>query len=89
MSDQEASERGPVVIHIDRREYRAPSDDMTGAKIRQLVNPPIGPDRDLWLEVPGGTDEKIGNDQVVELRPGMQLFTAPATITPGLDAIAN
>jgi len=37
----------------------------------------------LWLEVPGGDDEKIADDQVVELQPGMHFFTAPATITPG------
>lgn len=88
MSDVESTEKGKMVIHIDRKEYKAPSDDMTGAQIRALVDPPIGPDRDLWLEVPGGDDEKIADDQVVELRSGMHFFTAPATITPGLDARA-
>ena len=88
MSDGEGNENDEIVIFIDRKEYTAPSEEMTGAEIRALPNPPIGPDRDLWLEVPGGDDEKIGDDQVVELRSGMHFFTAPATITPGLDARA-
>jgi hypothetical protein len=57
---------------------------MTGAQLRHLPTPPIGPERDLFEVVPGGTDEKIGNDQVVEIRNGLRFFTAPAHINPGL-----
>jgi hypothetical protein len=86
VTDGEPGERNRIVIFIDRKEYVAPSEEMTGTQIRGLVTPPIGQDRDLWLEVPGREDEKIRDDQLVKLRNEMHFFTAPATITPGLDA---
>jgi hypothetical protein len=86
MSDEVGHEPEHPKIFIDRKEFRAHSDEMTGEQIRHLPNPPIGPDRDLWLDVPGGHDKLIGNNEVVELRNGMHFFTAPATINPGLHA---
>ena len=56
---------------------------MTGAEIRLVPPNPIGPDRDLFEVVPGGTDKKIGNDDVVQIRNGTRFFTAPAQINPG------
>lgn len=86
MTDEEDHGHEGVVIFIDRVQYRVQGDDLSGEQIRHLVQPPIGPDRDLWLEVPGGSDEKIEDSQIVELRNGMHFFTAPATINPGKDA---
>jgi len=43
MSDVESTEKGTTVIHIDRKEYKAPSDDLTGAQIRALVARRSGP----------------------------------------------
>ncbi len=86
MTDDESHEHGSTLIHIDHDEFRVPTDDMTGAQLRQVPYPPIGADRDLWLEVPGGQDQKIEDDQLVELKDGMHFFTAPATINPGRDA---
>jgi hypothetical protein len=74
------------IISIDRKPYRAPDDEMTGEQIRHLPAPPIGEDRDLWLDVPGGHDELIGDDQSVQLREGMHFFTSPVTINPGTHA---
>lgn len=89
MTTEETNEHDHVVIFIDGEQYRPTNDDLTGSQIRQLVNPAIGPDRDLWLDVPGASDEKIENDQVVELKNGMHFFTAPAQINPGLDAVTR
>ena len=55
----------------------------TGAQLRALPNPPIGPDRDLFEVVPGGSDEKIADTQEVKMRDGLRFFTAPAQINPG------
>jgi hypothetical protein len=33
--------------------------------------------------VPGGTDRKIGDTEVVDIRDGKRFFTAPAQINPG------
>jgi hypothetical protein len=58
---------------------------MTGLELRHLVHPPIGSDRDLYLEVPGpGQDKLIGDDQPVDLRPGMHFYSAPKTVNPGV-----
>ena len=56
---------------------------MTGLQLRHVPPAPIGSDRDLFEVVPGGSDRKIGDDQVVEIRDGLRFFTAPAQINPG------
>jgi Multiubiquitin len=70
-------------IQIDRQHYRVEVPTLTGAEIRQLPQPPIGPDRDLFEVVPGGPDRKIGVVDVVEMRDGLRFFTAPGQINPG------
>jgi hypothetical protein len=40
----------------------------------------------LFEVVPGGSDIKILDDQVVEIRDGLRFFTAPAQINPGSGA---
>ncbi len=70
-------------IQIDRVHYKVTMERMTGLQLRHVPNPPIGPDRDLFEVVPGGSDRKIGDEQVVEIRNGLRFFTAPAQINPG------
>ncbi len=72
-------------IQIDRKHFTVTEKQMTGAQLRALPSPPIGPDRDLFEAVPGGTDRKIGDAEVVEMRNGLRLFSAPAQINPGLE----
>lgn len=74
----------PISIHIDKKEYKAPKAEMTGAELRNLRQPPAGNDLDLFLEVPGPSDDlQIADDQVVQLKEGMQFHTGPRTVTPG------
>lgn len=56
---------------------------MTGRQIRELRNPPIEDDRDLFEIVPGGSDKKIEDGQAVVIREWMRFFSAPTTINPG------
>lgn len=70
-------------IQIDRVHYTVTQASMTGLQLRQVPPTPIGPDRDLFEVVPGGTDRKIGDADVVEIRDGKRFFTAPAQINPG------
>ena len=53
------SEKDRFQIQIDRVHYTVEQDNLTGAQLRGLVAPPIGPERDLFEVVPGGTDRKI------------------------------
>lgn len=72
------------VIHIDRVQFKVSNASLTGAQIRLLPNPPIGPDRDLYLEQTGhDPDVLVGDDAVVEMKNGLHMFTAPREITPG------
>jgi hypothetical protein len=73
----------PFDIKIDRTEFKVKEPVLTGEQLRHLPNPPIGPDRDLFEVVPGGSDEKIADDQEVKMRDGLRFFTAPAQINPG------
>jgi len=72
-------------IQIDRKMYKVNLKHMTGLQLRALSLPPIGPDRDLFEVVPGGTDRKIDNEEVVEIRNGLRFFSAPAQINPGAE----
>jgi hypothetical protein len=81
MSDEHKHEE--FEIQIDRQHFRVTQRQMTGQQLRNLPTPPIGPDRDLFEVVPGGSDRKIGSDDIVEIRNGLRFFTAPAQINPG------
>ena len=70
-------------IKIDRTTYKVSDRVLTGAQLRRLPEPDIGPDRDLFEVVPGGSDLKIEADATVEMRNGLRFFTAPAQINPG------
>jgi len=70
-------------IRIDRTDYVVHQEEMTGLELRHVPKPPIGPDRDLFEVVLGGSDRKIGNDEIVKIRDGLRFFTAPAQINPG------
>jgi Multiubiquitin len=73
-----------LAIKIDRENFKVEGPTITGAQLRQLPNPSVGSDRDLFLTVPGpNPDRPIGDGEVVELKNGMHFFTAPANITPG------
>lgn len=71
-------------IQIDRVQYTVTQERMTGLDLRRVPPTPIGHDRDLFEVVPGGTDRKIGDADVVEIRDGKRFFTAPAQINPGM-----
>jgi hypothetical protein len=72
-----------VPIFIDGTKYQAHAHELTGAQIRALAQPPIGEDRDLWLDIVDELDELITDDQVVELVDKMRFFTVPRVINPG------
>ena len=77
-----------LTIRIDRKEYRVPPEllhrgELTGEQIRRLADPNIGPDRDLFEVVPGGSDRKIEYEDRVLIRNHMRFFSAPAVINPG------
>jgi hypothetical protein len=72
-------------IKIDRTEYTVHEREMTGAQLRHVPDPPIGPDRDLFEVIPGGSDRKIEEAMVVEIRDGLRFFTVPAHINPGAE----
>jgi hypothetical protein len=70
-------------IKIDRAEYEVHEKVLTGSALRKLPNPGIGPERDLFEVVPGGSDKKVENETEVIMRNGLRFFTAPAQINPG------
>ena len=70
-------------IRIDRDHFTVVKDVLNGSELRSLPTPPIGPERDLFEVVPGGSDKKIEANTDVEMRNGLRFFTAPAQINPG------
>lgn len=75
---------GPKIkVHIDRELFDAPGPETTGAGLRALPTPPIGPERDLYEIRPGQNDNLVEDGDTVRLRPGQRFFTAPGRINPG------
>ena len=77
-----------LTIRIDRKDYPVPfgllqDGTLTGLQLRRFPRPEIGPERDLFEVVPGGSDRKIENDERVRIQDGMRFFSAPAVINPG------
>lgn len=72
----------PFPIHIDRTMFKVDAEETTGAQLRALPNPPIGPERDLYQVVPGGEDIPVPDGKAVTLKPGMHFVTAPH-VNPG------
>lgn len=82
---------GGFHIRLDRADLEVSPDlltdgKLTGRQIRELADPPIGTDRDIFEIVPGGPDRKIEDDDKVKIRNGMRFFSAPAVINPGCAA---
>lgn len=73
-----------VDIYLDGRLYRIAAGPTTGARIRSLPTPPIGQDRDLYLEEPGLAADVLLQDQAaLEVRDSMHFFSAPRMIMAG------
>lgn len=78
-----------ISIHIDTHQVFAPKVVMTGLELRALVSPVIGPERDLYLEVPGKDDDRlIGNTEAVTLKAGMHFYSVLQKVNPGAHAAA-
>ena len=72
-----------LTIVIDSKKYRAPARVMTGAQLRRLANPDIGPDFDLWQEIPGDEDNLVGDHERIRLSNGMGFYSSSCEINPG------
>lgn len=83
MTNPAGGKPAKTVIHIDKKKYDAPKERMTGAELRELPEPDIGADRDLWQVRPGDEDNLIDGTEAIDLKDGMHFFTAPSTINPG------
>ena len=73
--------RTPIII--DGLPVNATNESVTGAIIRGLVTPPIPADRDLFRDVDGAPDERIGDDEVVTLAKAAEFYSVPSLIAPG------
>ena len=72
-----------LTIVIDKKKYRAPTRVMTGAQLRRLAEPDIGPDFDLWQEIPGDEDNLVSDHERIKLADGMGFYSSSREINPG------
>ena len=75
-------------IRLDRQDIKVSPDLLhngtaMGRQIREWAAPPIGPARDLFEIVPGGSDRKIEDGETVVIRDHLRFFSAPRNINPG------
>jgi hypothetical protein len=74
----------PIRIHIDRSPYEVNEREITGTQLREIPNPPIAEDFDLWEEERGDVEDKLVEPSaVVRLREDQHFYSAPKTINPG------
>jgi len=81
--DPALSRQGGISVIIDGVTCFAPGRQLTGAELRNLPEPPVATDRDLWQEVDGDLDQIIQPDDKVDLHAQMRFFTVPRVINPG------
>ena len=86
MKDQQDNMSNPhpvkLSIHIDKKQYFATKNPMTGAELKKLGG--VAQDMDLWKEVHGqGDDIKIEDSTSVTLHEGDHFYSAPRTLNPG------
>lgn len=72
-----------IPIYIDGTKYQAHANELTGTEVRALAQPPVGEDRDLWLDVVDELDKLVGDDEVIKMVDKMRFFTVPRVINPG------
>ena len=73
------SEQKLVEIKVNRTYCEVGLGAMTGAEIRQLANPPIKAEHELW-HVRYGEDVKIGDADVVGVAHGARFYSTPRYI---------
>lgn len=81
--DHDRDDKRHFNIQIDREHFKVTEPELTGAQLRELPDPDIPPDRDLYEVRPGEDDLLIGDTDVVRMRNGLRFFTAPGQINPG------
>ena len=59
-----------ITIYVDHQPFYVDNPKVSGADIRNLTQPPIGPEKDIF-HVLSGTDEKVkmGNGDVIAINP--------------------
>ena len=72
-----------ITIHIDRKPYKVDAEHLTGRQMRALPNPDISALYELKLDVPGGTDTVVGDDDPVELRNWQHFYSVQRNTNPG------
>lgn len=72
-----------IPIFVDGTKYQARASELTGTQVRALAQPPVGEDRDLWLDVVDELDKLVGDDEVIQMVDKMRFFTVPRVINPG------
>jgi hypothetical protein len=78
------SSTGRITVYVNRHAFRVPDKPVTGAMLKELPTPPIGPDLDLIRIMHGGeSDLFVRPDEVVELEDGTEFFAVPRTIMAG------
>ena len=69
-------------IHIDKKQYFAEKNPITGAELKALAG--ITGDFDIFKVVPGqGDDTKVGDAEAVEIKNGDHFYSVPRTLNPG------
>jgi hypothetical protein len=75
---------GRITIYVNRHPFRVADQPVTGAALKELPTPPVGPDLDLVRIMHGGeSDLFVRPDEVVELEDGTEFFAVPRTIMAG------
>lgn len=72
-----------TVIHIDKKQYKVEEESLTGAELRAVPDPVISADYQLTLQVPGGEDRQIADEEMVVLKNGMHFFSVPKNLNAG------
>ena len=74
-----------VAIHIDGASYRHRAGPATPAEIRAIAAPPIGDDKQIWLDIPDDRDRLLAEGERIDLADGMRFFSEVPALSITID----
>jgi hypothetical protein len=87
MSDSSASRPGKITIHIDGEPYKTHAGPTPVATLRELRQPPVPDDKELWLDIEDAQDQELDPAGSIDVMDGMRFFTEIDAITIRIDRV--
>ena len=67
----------PVTIYINARPYSVRPGAISEEQLRSLIEPSIGTDHAIWLDIPDANDRRLAHGELIDIAGEERFFSAP------------